>query len=129
MKQVKTAKGRVIDMGALAKQHENERAVSPGNEKMNGRGDRVDSGGNVLQTVQAKARAQHDTTTAPEMRKLSDVPTAPAKKARDKKADLEISVTEDEVLSVVSRKEKTRDDGTKYVEIEYGDGSMEVEEI
>jgi hypothetical protein len=120
MKQVKTAKGRVIDMAALAKTNETTRAVSPGNEKMNGRGDRIDSSGNVLQTVKAKARVQHDTTSAPEMRNLSDVPTAPTKKTRDKKAD---------VLNVVRREEKTRDDGTQYVEIEYDDGSMEVEEI
>jgi hypothetical protein len=129
MKQVKTAKGRVIDMAALAKMNETTRAVSPGNEKMNGRGDRIDSSGNVLQTVKAKSQAQHDTTTAPEMRSLSDVPTAPAKKARDKKADLEITTAEDDVLTVIRREEKTRDDGTSYIEIEFDDGSMEVEEI
>jgi hypothetical protein len=58
MKQVKTAKGRVIDMASLAKTNETTRAVSPGNEKMNGRGDRIDSSGNVLQTVKAKALPQ-----------------------------------------------------------------------
>jgi hypothetical protein len=129
MKQVKTAKGRVIDMAALAKTNETTRAVSPGNEKMTGRGDRIDSSGNVLQTVKAKARAQHDTTSAPEMRNLSDVPTAPAKKTRDKKADVLSEVAEDEVPNVVRREEKTRGDGTQYVEVEYDDGSMEVEEI
>jgi hypothetical protein len=63
------------------------------------------------------------------MRNLSDVPTAPAKKTRDKKADVLSEVVEDEVPNVVRREEKTRDDGTQYVEIEYEDGSMEVEEI
>ena len=128
MKQVKTAKGRVIDMAALAKTNETTRAVSPGNEKMNGRGDRIDSVGNVLQTVKAKAQAQHDTTSAPEMRNLSDVPTAPAKAPRAKKADSETTTGSDE-LNVVRREEKTRDDGTQYVEIEYDDGSMDVKEI
>jgi hypothetical protein len=129
MKQVKTAKGRVIDMAALAKLNETTRAVSPGNEKMNGRGDRVDSSGNVLQTVKAKARVQHDTTTAPEMRNLSEVPSAPTKKSPAKKADLKNAPTEHDELNIVRQEEKTREDGSRYREIEYDDGSITAEEI
>ncbi len=126
MKQVRTAKGRVIDMQALAKANEKIRAVSPGNVNMNARGDRIDSSGNVLQTVQAKSRAAHNTTTAPEQRKMSDVPgnkenkpkPRPAKKAAE--ADAE--------PTVIRQEQKMRDDGTSYVEVEYADGSMDVKE-
>lgn len=118
MKQVRTAKGRMIDMGALAKANEETRAVSPGNIIMNGRGDRLDQGGNVVQTVQAKSRAVRDTTSAPEKVRLSDAPGAPAKKAA--KATTE---------KVVRRESKEREDGSQYVEIEYADGSIDVKEV
>jgi hypothetical protein len=114
----KTAKGRFIDMAALARVNEDVRAVSPGNERLNGRGDRVDASGNVLQTVQAKATVQHNTSHAPEKRKLSDVPTAP-KKTLSKKPD---------ALDIVREETKTRDDGSTYTEVEYTDGSMDVTE-
>lgn len=124
MKQVKTAKGRTIDMGALAQSNEMVRAVSPGNISMNGRGDRIDKSGNVIQTVQTKARAQHDTTHAPERRKLSDVPGAPAK-SKAKSTNDELSAEP----SVISKETKTREDGTQYIETEYDDGNVTVEEI
>ena len=127
MKQVKTARGRVIDMASLAKANESERAVSPGNVKMNARGDRIDGKGNVVQTVQAKARAQHDTSSAPEKRKLSDAPGAPKKAAPKKKAEKK----EPDPIepTVVREEEKERDDGTRYLEIEFDDGSMDVKEL
>ena len=121
MKQVRTAKGRMIDMGALAKANEETRAVSPGNVIMNGRGDRLDAGGNVLQTVQAKSRAVRDTTSAPEKRKLSDAPGAPAKTVAKK--------PEDKAAKVVRRAPKEREDGTHYMEVEYEDGSIEAKEL
>ena len=124
MKQVRTAKGRIIDMGALAKANETVRAVAPGNVNMNARGDRLDASGNVIQTVQAKSRAARDTTSAPEKKKLSDAPGAPAKPAAPKK-----KAADPIEPKVVSQQEKTRDDGTKYVEIEYDDGSMDVKEV
>lgn len=126
MKQVKTARGRVIDMGALAKANEEIRAVSPGNVVMNARGDRLDASGNVVATVQKVARKQHENAQAPEKRRLSDAPGAP-KKAPVRKNN--VSATSAEEVGVVSRTEKTRDDGTRYVEIEYDDGSMDVEEL
>ena len=121
MKQTKTAKGRVIDMAALVKQNEEVRAV--GNTPMNARGDRLDASGNVIATVQAVARTQAELKTAPEKRKLSDAPGN--KQTRKKKivADVPTGPVE------MSREEKTRDDGTRYVEIEYDDGSMDVQEL
>jgi hypothetical protein len=121
MKTVRTAKGLVIDMGALAKVNETARAVSPGNVSMNARGDRLDASGNVTQTVQAVARAQHNTTTAPEKRKLSDAPGNTSKPAAKPSAVAE--------QIVVREEEKSRDDGSHYLEIEYEDGSMDVKEL
>ena len=80
MKQVKTARGRVIDMAALAKANEQVKAV--GNAQMNARGDRLDNSGNVVATVQSVARKQHEVASAPEKRKLSDAPSA-NKKAKN----------------------------------------------
>ena len=45
MRRVKTAKGKILDMGALAAQNETTRAV--GNVPMNARGDIIDNRGNV----------------------------------------------------------------------------------
>jgi hypothetical protein len=125
MRQVRTARGRLIDMGALAKANEQQRAVSPGNIKMNARGDRLDPSGNVIQTVQAKARLQHKTSSAPEKRKLSEVPGAPPKVKVKKKSSKR--ATSDPII--VREEEKTREDGSRYIEIEYEDGSMNVKEL
>lgn len=122
MKTVRTAKGRIIDMGALAKANEKERAVTPGNVSMNARGDRLDASGNVTQTVQAVARAQHNTTIAPEKRKLSDAPGNTNKLQTIKAAKAKEQV-------VIREEEKSRDDGSRYMEIEYEDGSMDVREL
>lgn len=124
MKQVKTAKGRVIDMAALSKTNEQERAVSPGNVNMNARGDRLDSSGNVIQTVQAKSRAAHDTAQKPEKTKLSEAP------GTDRKKKAQAAVEADKALSDIVRQEtKTRDDGTQYIETEYNDGSIETKDL
>jgi hypothetical protein len=125
MKQVRTARGRMIDMSALAKVNEEMRAVSPGNVIMNARGDRLDSSGNVVQTVQAKSKAARDTTSAPEKRRLSEAPGAPKEKKTVSKK--EASATQGPII--VTQTEKTRDDGTRYLEIEYDDGSMDVKEL
>lgn len=122
MKQVRTARGKLIDMQALAKANEDMRAVSPGNAKLNARGDRIDQEGNVLATVQRIARTQMQHAQAPEKRKLSDAPgnAKPAKKA----------ATELKETSVIVRQEDIeRDDGSSYTETEYDDGSIDVEEI
>jgi hypothetical protein len=114
----RTAKGKMIDMAALAKANDQARAV--GNAGMNARGDAIDRSGNVIRTVQAKARAQHDTTSAPVTAKMSDTPNnKPTKRA----------TTENVAPKVVSETKKTREDGTTYLEIEFEDGSIDVKEI
>lgn len=124
MRQVRTAKGRVLDMASLAKANEEVKAISPGNVTLNARGDEVDRAGNVIRTVQAKSKAAHNTTSAPERTKLSDAPGAPKKKSVSKK-----NTTKEPEIGVARQEEKTRDDGTRYLEIEYDDGSMETKEL
>lgn len=127
MKQVRTAKGRIIDMQALAKANEEMRAVSPGNVNMNARGDRIDKSGNVVQTVQAKSRAARNTTSAPQQTRVSDLPGGKAAKPAKKKPAPKAA--EPTGPRIVSENTKTRDDGTMYVEVEYDDGSMETKEV
>ena len=69
MKRVRTAKGKMIDMGALAAANETVRAVS--NVPINARGDRLDASGNVIATVQSVARKQHENAQPPQRKKLS----------------------------------------------------------
>ena len=114
----RTAKGRMIDMSALAKANEESRAV--GNAGMNARGDAIDRSGNVVRTVQAKARAQHNTTSAPVTAKMSDTPN---------NKDAKKAPSQNVTPKVVSETKKTRDDGTTYLEIEFEDGSFDVKEI
>ena len=63
MKQVKTARGKVLDMASLAKKYEETRAV--GNVPMNAKGDRLNKTGNVKATIQNVSRAQHDAIEPP----------------------------------------------------------------
>lgn len=128
MKTVKTARGRIIDMGALAKANEEMRAVAPGNVNMNARGDHLDKSGNVKQTVQAKSRAARDTTHAPEKRKLSEVPGAPEKPKKEPAPQASAKATGD-AQRILRQTERTRKDGSRYLEIEFEDGSIQTAEL
>ena len=116
MKRVKTARGKVIDMSAMAQKYEDTRAV--GNVPMNAKGDRLDNKGNVKQTVQNVSRVQHNATSVPEQVAISD----PIPKA-------EPMVKTPAEPQPINETTHTRDDGTEYVEIEYDDGSIETREI
>lgn len=116
MKRVKTARGKVIDMSAMAQKYENTRAV--GNVPMNAKGDRLDGKGNVKQTVQSVSRAQHAVTEAPQQVAVSD----PIPKA-------EPTVKTPTEPQPINESTHTREDGTQYVEIEFDDGSMETREL
>lgn len=116
MRQVKTARGKTLDMAALAKKHEDTRAV--GNVPMNAKGDRLDAKGNVKATVQAITRTQLDLQEPKESVALSD-PTPKQKSAK----------TSPPAPVEISRELKTREDGSKYEEIEYDDGSIETIDI
>ena len=147
-RKVRTARGMQIDMAALAAQHENTRAV--GNVPMNARGDRLNSDGSIKVKAEDIAVAHHNTRQAPEQQALSDTkpitpkaPTPPppppeqTMPPRDQPPvqernepmmpDLEEQFNQEpEPISKITR---TREDGTKYVEIEYDDGSIETVEL
>lgn len=123
-RQVKTAKGRMLDMGALTAKHEKTKAV--GNILMNARGDRLNSDGSVRLTVEQMARIDQDRKTPPVQTAISDpkpISTPPAAQARVEVPEV---VLDPDPISKITR---TRDDGTRYVEIEYDDGSVETMEL
>lgn len=117
MKKHVSAKGRVIDMTAMAKQHENERAVS--NVPINAKGDIIDSRGKVKVSREDVKKEFYKNSVPGIEEKLAikddeqkvDVPSEPAKPAEDE--------------NVVTRTLRKRKNGTEYYEIEYKDGSME----
>jgi len=132
MKTVKTARGRTLDMSALAAKNEETRAVS--NLNMNARGDIIDSRGKVeipREKIQkefykdnvpgAKEEISIKEEETPVEKKSTVEPPKPkpAPKKTQPKEPQQPAVTE------VSRTARTRDDGTQYFEVEYSDGSME----
>ena len=133
---VRTARGKTIDMGAMMAQNETTRAV--GNVPMNARGDRINRDGSVAISAEEIAVAHHNATTPPQQQPLSDTKPIETKAPESKPAsqppqpepsvpDLEQEfAVEAEAISKITR---TRDDGTKYVEIEYDDGSIETVEL
>jgi|TARA_B100000902_G_scaffold373009_1_gene400536 hypothetical protein len=123
MKRIKTAKGKFIDMAGLAKKYEETRAV--GNVPMNAKGDRLDKTGNVKATIQNVSRAQHDAIEPAQPAPLSE----PIATRNDEPKEEVMATAPDQDPVVISEEEKTREDGTVYLEIEYDDGSMETREI
>ena len=123
-------------MAALASKHEHARAVS--NVPMNARGDRLNIDGSVKVSAEEIAVAHHNAYTPPEIQPLSDTkpieaktsePLEPSKTTETKVdiPDLEEEFTQEpEAISKITR---TRKDGTRFVEIEYDDGSIETLEI
>ena len=114
MKRVTTAKGRILDMGALATQHEKTRAVS--NVPVNARGDIIDNRGNVkIPREEISKEYYKDTVPGADAVELSiKEEEAPKKTNKEKSGPKE-----------VNREMRERKDGTIYYEIEYDDGSME----
>lgn len=133
-RKVRTARGMSIDMAALAAQHENARAV--GNVPMNARGDRLNRDGSVKVKAEDIATAHHNTRTAPETQALSDTkPIEPKTTQQPQPAPTQDPVVPDleeqfnQEPEPISKITRTRDDGSKYVEIEYDDGSIETVEL
>lgn len=143
MRNTKTARGGMIDMAALAAKHETTRAV--GNVLMNARGDRLNEDGSIKMKAEDIAVAHQNLKEPSEQQAISDPkpikqepvkPTPPKTKPKKENptpqpdpemVDLEEKFSEEpEAISKITR---TRDDGTKYVEIEYDDGSIETLEI
>ena len=123
MRSVKTARGRMIDMAALAAKNETARSV--GNVLMNARGDRLNSDGSIKYTAEEIARADAAQRTPPVSVPISNpkpIVPAPVKE----KVPEPVVEPEPEAVSKITR---TRDDGSKYAEIEYDDGSIETVEL
>jgi hypothetical protein len=123
MKQVKTARGKILDMGGLAKKYEETRAV--GNVPMNAKGDRLDKTGNVKATIQNVSRAQYDAIEPAQPAPLSE----PIVTRNDPAKEEVMATAPDPDPVIISEEEKTREDGSVYMEIEYDDGSIETREI
>ena len=118
MKRIKTARGKILDMGALATKHEQTRAVS--NVPVNARGDIIDNRGNVTVSREEISKKYYDETVPgadTQEVSIKEEDEAPKKKKTSKKK------TQDPIE--VSREMRERSDGTVYYEVEYDDGSME----
>jgi len=136
---VRTAKGKVIDMAALAAKNETVKAV--GNVLMNARGDRLNSDGSVRYTAEEIARADQNSKQPPKQTAISDPKPLQPKTVADPEPQPEPIAPEIEEFSepemptvepepeAVSKITRTREDGSQYMEIEYDDGSIETLEI
>jgi len=128
MRQVKTAKGKILDMGRLAAENEKTRAIS--NMPVNARGDIIDNRGNVKVTREKISKEFYkDNVPGSDVKeesikedvtlKVEKTVEEPVAKAKPKPKP------EDNDNIEVSRSERERPDGSKYFEVEYMDGSME----
>jgi hypothetical protein len=133
MKTVKTARGKTVNMGALAQQYERERAVS--NVPVNAKGDIIDNRGNVKIPREQVAKEYYKNNVPGSEEQISiktdDEETTPVQEPVQQEPIVQEPVqqpTEPEEVIELSRRERVREDGTIYWEIEYSDGSMEIEE-
>jgi hypothetical protein len=110
---------------------------------MNARGDRINADGTIRYTAEQIARADQNSKQPPQQTAISD----PKPLMQKTTTTVQTPVVEvEEVLNMVeeepvvepivelapeavSKITRTRDDGTKYMEIEYDDGSIETVEI
>jgi len=125
MRQVKTAKGKTLDMGALAAQNEETRAIS--NMPINARGDIIDNRGKVKVAREdiSKEFYKNNVPGSDETKvSIKDEIKPPAAK----KEEPELETKESSEIEV-SRIEREREDGSSYYEVEYLDGSIEELEI
>ena len=124
MKQrVKTARGKIIDMAALGAKNEHVRAV--GNVLMNARGDRLNADGSVRVRAEDLARAAQNNKTPTQQTAISNPKPIVSNPAP-------VAPTQPPIVDdpqPISKITKTREDGSKYVEIEYDDGSIETQEV
>ena len=142
MKTVKTARGKTLNMGQLAEEFERTRAVS--NVPVNAKGDIIDARGDVkvprekiskeyyrdnLQGVEESVsiKVDHDEPVVITPTQEVKEETKPKPKETPKPKSAPVVAEEEEVVEI-GRRERTRDDGTKYWEVEFSDGSMTTED-
>lgn len=124
MRQVKTAKGKILDMGALASKNEETRAIS--NMPINARGDIIDNRGKVKVTREDISKEFYkDNVPGSDEVEVSIKEEIKIPEAKEET----VIETKDSSEIEVSRIEREREDGTSYYEIEYLDGSIEELEI
>lgn len=129
---VRSARGKMVDIRSLIAQNEDTRAV--GNVPMNARGDRLDKKGNVKAKVEDVARVTQTVKTTPKQTAISDpvqIDNKPKNETVSENQDVPVVDEFQEELpsEPISKITRTRDDGTKFMEIEYEDGSMETIEV
>ena len=133
MREVRTARGRILNMQALADANPTARAVS--NVNVNAKGDLLDEHGEVIVDRGVITAAYYEgdpkATKAVSIKKSTD--RDPTKKIQPKVKKEEPIVTMDSARdndpNIVSENIKTREDGSQYKEVEYDDGSMETIEV
>jgi len=142
MKTVKTARGKTLNMGQLADEFERTRAVS--NVPVNAKGDIIDSRGDVKvprekiskeyyrdnlqgveESVSIKVDDDEPVVVTPTQEVKEETKPKPKETPKPKPAPV---VAEEEEVVEIGRRERTRDDGTKYWEVEFSDGSMTTED-
>lgn len=129
MSMIKTANGKFVDMTALAERNADMPAISPGAERRNARGDAIDAKGNVIATVQDMSRMQQRHQEPEEKVSVSEAAPSDAPKRKESKLEKKAPAKKSGKPKIVSEIERTRDDGTRYMEIEYDDGSIETKEV
>lgn len=119
---IKSAMGKIVDVGAIMKENENTLAV--GNVKMNARGDRLGPDGKVIVPVQQIAKKQKAAISEPVTTSIENA-SNPAKVVaeEERKVSKKTKKVENKVVNMTA---KVDDNGDSYTEIEYEDGSIEV---
>jgi len=135
MREVKTAKGRILNMQALLDANQDARAIS--NVPMNARGDLLDEHGNIKADKGTITSAYYEDN--PKATKNVSIKKSTARDPK-KKIQPKVKETKEEPVAtmdsvrdndpiIVSENVKTREDGSIYKEVEYDDGSMETIEV
>ncbi len=119
---IKSAMGKIVDVGAIMK--ENESTLAVGNVKMNARGDRLGPDGKVIVPVQQIAKKQKAAISQPVTTSIENA-SNPAKVVaeEEKKSSKKLKKTENKIVNMTT---KVDDNGDSYTEIEYEDGSIEI---
>jgi len=133
MREVRTARGRILNMQALSDANPTTRAVS--NVNVNAKGDLLDEHGKIIVDKGVITAAYYEgdpkATKAVSIKKSTD--RDPKKKIQPKVKKEEPIVTMDSARdndpNIVSENIKTREDGSIYKEVEYDDGSIETIEV
>ena len=126
-RKTKTARGQVLDMAALSARYEKTKAV--GNVLMNARGDRLNPDGSVRITAEELARIDQDQKSVSQSAISDPKPLQLKTVAKQEPQPEPVAPVMEPEPEAISKITKTRDDGSKYMEIEYDDGSIETVEI